>query len=231
MTGDAALDTDDAEMELRGLAPQRPERFRTWNRKLHYYLGLYLLFFLWLFAVSGLLLNHPKWATGQFWNEREERVTERALRPLEATSDLGIAAELMRQFAIVGEISDIQRAPNGATFSFQVVKPGHVVRVAADMSAGRASVTEIVLNGWGVMDALHKFTGVRLDKPNEQRDWILTRLWSIAMDALSLGLMILVGSGVYLWWRLRGKRAAGLVALTLGVASCGVFLYGFALIG
>jgi len=38
-------------------------RFRAsserWNRKLHFYTGLFLLFFLWLFAFSGLLLNHP----------------------------------------------------------------------------------------------------------------------------------------------------------------------------
>ncbi len=31
---------------------------RTWNRRLHYYFGLYFLFFTWLFALTGLLLNH-----------------------------------------------------------------------------------------------------------------------------------------------------------------------------
>jgi len=30
-----------------------------WNRRLHYYLGLYFLLFLWLFSFTGLLLNHP----------------------------------------------------------------------------------------------------------------------------------------------------------------------------
>ena len=29
----------------------------TWNRKLHIYVGLYFLTFLWLFSFSGLLLN------------------------------------------------------------------------------------------------------------------------------------------------------------------------------
>ncbi len=32
-----------------------------WNRKLHYYLGLYFLFFLWLFSLTGLMLNHQQW--------------------------------------------------------------------------------------------------------------------------------------------------------------------------
>ena len=35
--------------------------FETWNKKLHYYLGLYFLLFLWLFSFTGLLLNHPRW--------------------------------------------------------------------------------------------------------------------------------------------------------------------------
>jgi hypothetical protein len=40
--------------------------FLVWNRRLHYYLGLYLLFFCWLFAFTGLVLNHPRWAFAQF---------------------------------------------------------------------------------------------------------------------------------------------------------------------
>ena len=36
-------------------------RLDVWNRKLHYYLGLYFLFFLWLFSLTGLMLNHQQW--------------------------------------------------------------------------------------------------------------------------------------------------------------------------
>ena len=41
-----------------------------WNRRVHYYLGLFLLFFIWLFAFTGLLLNHPRWQFAQFWPNR-----------------------------------------------------------------------------------------------------------------------------------------------------------------
>ena len=41
-----------------------------WNRKLHYYLGLYFLFFLWLFSLTGLMLNHQQWFTGLY--ERDQ---------------------------------------------------------------------------------------------------------------------------------------------------------------
>jgi hypothetical protein len=42
------------------------DSFLVWNRRVHYYLGLYLLFFIWLFAFTGVLLNHPRWQYAQF---------------------------------------------------------------------------------------------------------------------------------------------------------------------
>src|SRR4051794_39932116 len=43
-----------------------------WNRKLHFYSGLFLLVFLWLFAFTGLLLNHPAWSFQESWVNRHE---------------------------------------------------------------------------------------------------------------------------------------------------------------
>src|SRR5678810_1193909 len=50
-----------------------------WNRKLHFYSGLFLLFFIWLFAFSGLLLNHPSWRFAEFWSNRKQTNYERAI--------------------------------------------------------------------------------------------------------------------------------------------------------
>ena len=43
-------------------ARQFRAEFKRWNRKLPFYAGLFLLFFLWLFAFSGLILNNPTWS-------------------------------------------------------------------------------------------------------------------------------------------------------------------------
>ena len=51
--------------------------FETWNKKLHIYIGLYFLLFLWLFSISGLFLNHPPW----FHSMGPERTREE--RPVE----------------------------------------------------------------------------------------------------------------------------------------------------
>lgn len=201
-------------------------RTHAWNRRGHYYVGLYLLVFLWFFSISGLILNHSSWSVAQFWKARRETVVEHVIRAPSTSSDVGMASDLMQQLGIKGEIGEIKRSPEGSSVDIQVVKPGHVYRIAARLDSARAAVTTIELNGWGVLDALHKFTGVRMDDPGQTRDWILTRIWSLAMDALALGLIALVLSGVYLWLRLKGKRAIGIASLALGIASCAWFLLG-----
>lgn len=204
----------------------RSVRIRIWTRKLHNYLGLYLLLFLWLFAVSGLMLNHSKWSIAQFWKARQEIVTDRVIRKPDASGDVAVATDLMAQLGIVGEVEETRRSASSEQFDFQVVRPGKVLRVVARLDSSRARVTEIRLNAWGVLDALHKFTGVRMDEPARVREWTLTKLWSLAMDAVALGLTILVLSGLYLWYRLPRKRGSGLIALAAGVVCCAFFLYG-----
>ena len=218
--------SEDESLDAAPVTRRRSARLRAWTRKLHNYLGLYLLLFLWLFSVSGLVLNHSKWSVSRFWDARQEATTERPIRAPSGSGDVAMAAELMRQLGIVGEVGETKRHPDGARFDFQVVKPGRVFRVEARLDSARARLTEIRLNAWGVLDALHKFTGVKMDEPARTRDWLWTRVWSLAMDALAVGLVILVSSGVYLWYRRSDARRGGVVALAAGLACCGSFLYG-----
>jgi hypothetical protein len=86
------------------------------------------------------------------------------------------------------------------------------------------------LNAWGVMWVLHTFTGVRMTDPKNRRDWALTNIWALCMDAIALGLIVMVGSSYYMWWILIRKRKLGVLALALGFASCGLFAIGLRLI-
>jgi hypothetical protein len=201
-------------------------RVHRWSRRAHYYLGLYLLLFTWFFAVSGLVLNHSRWRVAQFWERRNEATRERPIVVPDERGDMAIARALMGQLAIVGEVGEVRRSADGAGIAVEVVRPGHVYKVDARLDSARARVTEIGLDAWGAMDALHKFTGVRMDDAGQTRDWWLTRIWSLAMDAVGVGLVVLALSGVYLWWRLVPKRASGAIALALGVACCAFFLFG-----
>jgi len=45
------------------------------------------------------------------------------------------------------------------------------------------------------------------------------------MDAVATGLIVMVVSSYIMWLRLRAKRLGGIVALFLGFASCGSFIW------
>jgi hypothetical protein len=85
----SASELADSGTKARG--PQLAETLKVWNRKLHYYLGLYLLFFVWLFALSGLLLNHSSWKFAEFWGNRKQATYERAITMPSSGSDLAQA--------------------------------------------------------------------------------------------------------------------------------------------
>lgn len=203
-------------------------RLERWNRKLHYYAGLFLLFFLWLFAVTGLVLNHPSWGFAESWTKRIDTNSERAITPLgpELRGDLAQAQEIMRQLGMEGEILWTTTRIDPNQFVFQVRRPGHYYFVKADLALNRVTLRHSEVNAWGVMKVLHVFSGVSLDDPRQSRDWALTTVWAYSMDAVAAGLIFMVLSSLYMWWELPQKRLLGAVMLGLGSLICGLFCIG-----
>jgi hypothetical protein len=195
-----------------------------WNRRVHYYLGLFLLFFIWLFAFTGLLLNHPRWQFAQFWPNRIQSTTEHTIAAVTAANDTDRARDVMRQLGVAGELQWPATQPANGPFTFQVNRPGFNVDVKADLQGGRATVQRTQLNAWGVMHILHTFTGAPAADSRNRRDWTLTTLWALSMDAVAGGLIVMVLGSYVMWFRLRAKRIGGIIALALGFISCGAFI-------
>ena len=200
--------------------------FVLWNRRLHYFVGLYLLFFCWLFVFTGLLLNHPRWQFAQFWPNRVQRTTEQQVQIPAVTSDVERARDLMRQLGLAGEIQWPTVQPAAGPFAFQVSRPGLVVDVKVDLGTARATLQRNEVNAWGVMHVLHTFTGVRAADTINTRDWVLTTVWALSMDAVAAGLILMVLGSYLMWYRLKAKRRAGAIVLLLGVVTCGAFVGG-----
>ena len=203
-------------------------RLERWNRRLHYFVGLYLILFLWLFAVTGLILNHPTWSFAESWSKRRETNAVQAISTLgpEFRDDLGQAREILRQLHIEGEILWTTARTNADWLEFQVRRPGHFYFLKADLAQHRVTLRHSEVNLWGVMKALHVFSGVSLDDPRQSRDWVLTWVWAISMDAVAAGLIFTVLSSLYMWWQRPEKRLAGGIILGLGTVACGLFCFG-----
>jgi len=202
--------------------------FARWNRKLHFYAGLFLLFFLWLFALSGLLLNHPSWSFAESWNNRKETNYDREITALgpEVKGDLGQAREIVRQLGIEGEILLTTARTDAGPFDFQVRRPGHFFFIKADLARKRVTVRQADVNLWGVIKVLHTFTGIQVDDASKRRDWVLTAIWAYSMDAVAAGVIFMVLSSLCMWFELPQKRVLGAVVLGVGLLSCGLFCIG-----
>lgn len=203
--------------------------WKSWNEKIHVYLGLYFLVFLWLFALSGLLLNHG-WQFAEFWAQRRESRREEVISPSSEQTDLLRARDLMRQLGLSGEIEWTATRPTSQRFDFRVERPGRTVEVRVDLTKRSATVQEIRVNGWGVFRALHTFTGTRVNAREGERDWWLTKLWSLSMDALSIGLIMLVATSIVLAVQRREKWIGCAVAAGLGITACAFFVVGLRLL-
>jgi hypothetical protein len=202
------------------------QTFETWNKKLHYYLGLYFLFFLWLFLLTGLMLNHGSWRISQAANQRVEAKYERAIDVPTEPGELAQAQDLMRQLGLVGEIDWPPPPRQPGRLDFNVARPNDASLVRVDLAAGRAFVDHFDNRPWAVFRIFHTFSGARYNVAGTSRDWTLTTLWVFAMDALAIGLVVMVLGSYYMWYRLKRTHTLGVLTLSLGLAACAMFLYG-----
>ena len=199
--------------------------FETWNKKLHYYLGLYFLFFLWLFLLTGLVLNHGSWSFARAANQRMETKYEQTVEsPTEAT-DVERARDLMRQLNLTGEL-DLPASQQPGRFDFNVARPKDASQVRVDLAQQRASIDHFDNQPWAVFRIFHTFSGSRYNAPGG-RDWILTTVWVVAMDALAAGLIVMVLGSYYMWYRLKKRHTLGFAVLAAGFASCAMFFAAF----
>ncbi len=197
--------------------------FELWNRKVHYYLGLYFLFFLWLFSLTGLMLNHQQWFTDLY--ERDQTSYDGPIDGLTGETQLARTRDAMRQLNLEGEIDWPVIQPVGH-LDFSVTRPTGSAQVRVDINARKAYVREFENGHLHAFQIFHTFSGSRFNQPASRRDWIMTSVWVAAMDALAAGLIVMVFGSYYMWWRLKKRKTLGMAALTAGVCACGVFVAG-----
>src|SRR5207244_11778644 len=130
--------------------------FETWNRKSHYYLGLYLLFFLWLFLLTGLMLNHGRWFA--IANQRVESKYERAIEVPTEIADVDRARDLMRQLNLIGEL-DLPASQQPGRFEFNLGRPKDDSQVRVDLAPRRAFVDHFDNGGWAVFRIFAALSG------------------------------------------------------------------------
>jgi hypothetical protein len=194
-----------------------------WNRKLHIYVGLFLLLFILFFSLSGLLLNHSQWEFTSFWKERKEtEIITPVIIPINMDS-VSLLHNFMKQLNISGEISNVSITPS--FINFRVAKPGTIHDIHVDFKSSTGYEKRIVLNWWGKMRILHTFNGSDKMNPGVQPNWFPTCIWRLSMDVIALGLIFLCIGSWIMWFKIRKDYSLGLIVLILGLAGAIFFIF------
>src|SRR5262245_19830825 len=197
--------------------------FERWNRKLHYYAGLFLLFFLWLFLLTGLILNHPQWKLSQLAGDRQESRYEQAVQLATSGTELARARDLMNQLHLAGEI-ELPATQSPDRFDFNDARPKDFNQVSVNVGLRTASIRHFENGRLTIFRVFHTFSGTKFNRPDTARTWMVTSVWIVAMDALATGLVLMVLSSYYMWYQLKRTHALGWLALLIGAASTVLFL-------
>ena len=187
------------------------------------HLGLVLLFFIWLFSLSGLILNHGNWKFASFWEERNESKTEFTL-PLYALDQPDIENQVLKLLAIKGEVQQVKRTPGVVEFSIQ--SPGIAREVHIDLRTGAGTQKVLKYNLWGKLRTLHTFNGMKDENPAQSPNWLVTNIWRFTMDGIAFGLIIITVSSWIMWFKIRKEYKFGYLALFSGFAFAAYFIFG-----
>lgn len=200
------------------------KNIKKWNRKIHIYLGLYLLFFIWLFGFSGLLLNHH-WEFTDFWENRKEIKYDKTVQISGEREQYALVHEIMYKLNLDGSIINPGFSNDSILLNFIIAKPGTRYDVQANLNDGKIMVTEAKFNNWGIMRSLHTLRNPTLKEQSERYQTAIASIWSVSIDIVSVGLIVICLGGWYIWLQVPGKRFyLGLVSIASGFILCVYFL-------
>ena len=186
--------------------------FLLFVRRLHLYLGLFLLPWVVLFGVSSYPFNHPAPVQPQ-WTVRFDRAYTLQTPPGADLRALG--ARIHADAGFSGGFYVNQPNPQ----RINVTHPDffHPTRITyfADQQRLLAEDREFVWRQF--LTSMHAHAGYELDS-------FWNTVWGIMVDAASVALIVWIASGFVMWWLLPGSRRWGWVAIGGGVAVFAVVL-------
>jgi hypothetical protein len=173
-------------------------------RNTHLLLASFSLPFLIMYGVSAVQMSHATW----FALKPAVAEHELALAP-GLTDARTIAREIMNRLPDTkGELSNVQAIDAGLTL--RIVVPGTVHEVGYDRASGTTRIKTSVAGVMGMLNRLHHWAGF-WHEPAPMK------AWAVLVAVVSLGMLLLGASGIYMWFTRRPERRIGVALLAINV--------------
>jgi hypothetical protein len=189
------------------------------NRRVHLYLGLALLPWFFMYAISSVPFAH-----NQFF-QRRDAATGLPMWTLRSEHRLDVP--------IPSDTKDLR------SFGARVLEHAGIDRTGASFGAYRQSPTQVNVYLYSFWEStqLKYFADRKLLTVEDRRfrwDQFLTGMharggfdqegrlqhsWSIVVDIVCLGIVVWIASGLYMWWGVPASRRWGWAAIGGGAAS------------
>jgi hypothetical protein len=174
-----------------------------WLRNTHLFTGLFSALFVLMYGVSSVQMAHNNWF------DIRPTVTESTVAVEPSSDARAVARQLMDRHGTAGEIQQINQ--KGDRFAFRIVRPGTMYDVEGARGAAEVKVKTSTAPLLGMLNRLHHISGY-------WREYQVMNAWGVVLGLVSLGLIVLGATGIYLWFKLNGERVIGaiLLAVSLG---------------
>jgi hypothetical protein len=176
-------------------------------RNTHLYLGLFCCLFLLMYGVSSVQMAHNAWFS------MRPRVNEVHFTLAPSADSRAVARELIDRYGLRGELGPA-RFVTPAQLSFTLTRPGTVYQVQYAPATGDTRVRDSHAGFMGMLNRLHHVNGL-------WHDYWLVNVWGALVAMVSVALIVIAVTGIFLWFKIHNERVVGLILL---VASLGYSL-------
>ena len=172
-------------------------------RNTHLYLGLFCCLFLMMYGISSVQMAHNRW----FSSRPKVAEVHFSLAP-QATDARIVARELIDRYGLRGELGPAR--VTAAKLSFNLTRPGTVYQVDYAPASGDTMVRDNHAGFIGMLNRLHHVNGL-------WHDYWLVNLWGGFVALVSVALIVLGITGIYLWFKIHQERVIGTVLLIVSL--------------
>lgn len=172
-------------------------------RNTHLFLGLFCCLFLFTYGASSIQMAHNKW-----FNTKAAVSVQTVALPAAQGDARVVARELTERLGIRGELAQIR--PGARDLRFALTRPGMIYQVVYRSATGETEIRGSRSAFMFVLNRIHQMSGV-------QHNYWLTNAWGVLVIVVSVSLILIGATGIYLWFKIRRERMVGILLLAVSL--------------
>jgi hypothetical protein len=182
-------------------------------RRVHLYLGMLLIPWVLIYALSTFTFNHRDWFRGQFnqpdswaqlWKKEFKADVPRQQQKLKEW-----ARGVLDENGIKGGFN-VRQNPQSVLINF--IQFRNPIRVTYRKNSGQLLAEQKRTTLAEMMARMHVRHGYG-------RGGVLHNSWAFVVDLVCFAIIAWIATGLYMWWKLPATRKAGWVAILSGLAT------------